>query len=231
MSEIQPSNSPAQENVSSSPQESVNDAPILLRNDCNGVVTLTLNRPDKYNALSEALLDRLHEELEQIAQDDHARVVVINANGKAFCAGHDLKQMRKDSKRADLERLFARCSTVMQCIGALPQPVIAAVNGVATAAGCQLVATCDLAITSDQARFAVSGINIGLFCSTPAVALSRAVGKKQALEMLMLGDFIDAHKAADIGLVNRVVHHDSLAEETETIATLRSADGALNYAL
>ena len=183
---------------------------ILLRHDEASVAILTLNRPDKFNALSEAMLDALTVELDRIKEDESVRVVVMMANGRAFCAGHDLKEMRAQTNRAYLETLFSKCSGVMQRIGALPQPVIAVVQGMATAAGCQLVATCDLAITSDQAKFAVSGINIGLFCSTPAVALSRSLSKKHALEMLMLGEFIDANKALEFGLVNRVVPHDDI---------------------
>lgn len=183
---------------------------ILLRHDEASVAMLTLNRPDKFNALSEAMLDALTLELDRIKVDESIRVVLIMANGRAFCAGHDLKEMRAQTNRDYLETLFAKCSGVMQRIGELPQPVIAAVQGMATAAGCQLVATCDLAITSDQAKFAVSGINIGLFCSTPAVALSRSLSKKHALEMLMLGEFIDANKALEFGLVNRVVPHEDI---------------------
>ena len=177
----------------------------VLRDDRDGVVTLRLNRPLQFNALSEAMLDALHRALSDIADDAGVRCVVLGAEGKAFCAGHDLREMRGTPELAYYQALFARCSTVMQAIQALPVPVIARVHGVATAAGCQLVGSCDLAIASDAARFAVSGINVGLFCSTPAVALSRNVSCKRAFDMLVTGRFIDAATAADWGLVNEAV--------------------------
>lgn len=170
----------------------------------NGVQTLTLNRPAQYNALSEELLDALAAALDRAAADAAVRVVVLAAAGKAFCAGHDLKQMRgrdRDYQRA----LFAKCSAVMTRLPRLPQPVIARVHGMATAAGCQLVASCDLAVAAAGAQFAVSGVRVGLFCSTPAVALSRNVARKRAMEMLLTGDFVDAGAALQYGLVNRVV--------------------------
>ncbi|SDD99599.1 enoyl-CoA hydratase [Paraburkholderia lycopersici] len=169
-----------------------------------GVVRLTLNRPDAFNALSEALIDALQAELAALAKSD-ARVVVIAAAGRAFCAGHDLREMRAAPSHGYYARLFERCSKMMLAIQKMPQPVIARVQGVATAAGCQLVAMCDLAVAADSARFAVSGINLGLFCSTPAVPLSRNVSRKAAFEMLMTGEFIDAQAALREGLVNRVV--------------------------
>ncbi len=190
----------------------------LLERRRDGIATLTLNRPRQYNALSAALLDRLHASLDAIAADESVRVVVIAAAGSAFCAGHDLKEMRALGSQAEVEALFSRCSAFMRKIVALPQPVIAQVNGLATAAGCQLVAQCDLAVASADARFAVSGVNLGLFCSTPAVALSRNLGRKRAAEMLMTGEFIDAETALDWGLVNRVSPADRLEETVRDLA-------------
>jgi enoyl-CoA hydratase/carnithine racemase len=178
---------------------------VLLREDAGGVCTLTLNRPNQYNALSEELLQELQIALDAIAADESVRVVVIAGNGPAFCAGHDLKQMRARPQKDYYSQLFAQCSRIMTSITRIPQPVIARVHGIATAAGCQLVAQCDLAVASDNARFAVSGINVGLFCSTPSVALTRNVLRKQAMEMLLTGDFIDAQTAVQRGLVNRAV--------------------------
>lgn len=183
----------------------INEEPVLLRHDEGGIATLTLNRPGQYNALSEAMLAALQGELDRLADDRSIRVVVLAANGKAFCAGHDLKEMRARPDRAYYAELFRRCSRMMLSLIRLPQPVIARVHGIATAAGCQLVATCDLAVAADTARFATSGINVGLFCSTPAVAVSRNLPRKQALQMLLTGDFMDAQTALQWGLVNRVV--------------------------
>ena len=181
------------------------DDPVLLRHDDpRGVVTVTLNRPQAFNALSEAMLDALQAELEVLARDEKVRVLVIAASGKAFCAGHDLREMRASPSLAYYQQLFARCARVMQAIQQLPVPVIAKVHGVATAAGCQLVASCDLAVALRSARFAVSGVNLGLFCSSPAVALSRNMGRKEAFEMLVTGEFIDAAEAQRRGLVNRL---------------------------
>lgn len=179
--------------------------PQLLFDRNENIVTLTLNRPGQFNALSESLIEALQAALDEIGADASVRAVVIAGAGKAFCAGHDLKEMRANHSLAYMQGLFRQCGKVMTTIARLPQPVIARVHGVATAAGCQLVASCDLAVAADVARFAVSGINVGLFCSTPAVALSRNIGRKQALEMLLTGDFIDAAEAARRGLVNRVV--------------------------
>jgi enoyl-CoA hydratase/carnithine racemase len=179
--------------------------PALVREDAAGVVSLRLNRPGHLNALSDALLAALQGELDAIAEDDAARCVVISGAGKAFCAGHDLREMRSQARLGYYEGLFARCGRVMQSIQALPVPVIARVHGVATAAGCQLVASCDLAIAADTARFAVSGVNLGLFCSTPAVALSRNVSAKRSFDMLVTGRFIDARTAIDWGLINDAV--------------------------
>lgn len=183
---------------------------ILLREDVAGVAVLTLNQPQTRNALSEAMLEALGDALAAIAHDESVRAVVLAANGPAYCAGHDLKELSRhrsesDGGRAYFKRIMTMCSTMMQQIVTLPQPVIAAVQGTATAAGCQLVASCDLAIASRAAKFATPGVHIGLFCSTPMVALSRNVSRKHAMEMLLTGDLISAEEAARIGLINRVV--------------------------
>lgn len=191
---------------------------LLLRHDAKGIATLTLNRPKQYNALSEELLTALQSTLEAIEQDQSVRVVVIAGSGPAFCAGHDLKQMRANPRKDYYDALFAQCSAVMQTISRIPQPVIARVHGIATAAGCQLVAQCDLAVASDNAKFAVSGINVGLFCSTPSVPLGRNLLRKQAMEMLLTGDFIDAPTAKDYGLLNRVVPLDQLDQAVSELA-------------
>jgi enoyl-CoA hydratase/carnithine racemase len=194
------------------------EEPLIMRTqDARGVVTLTLNRPKAFNALSEAMLVQLKRELDSIGGDESVRVVVVAAEGKAFCAGHDLKEMRADPSMGYYERLFAQCSEVMLAIPRLPVPVIARVQGIATAAGCQLVAMCDLAVASSAARFAVSGVNVGLFCSTPGVALSRNILRKQAFEMLVTGDFISAHDAKTRGLVNRVAEPEQLDAELENL--------------
>ena len=184
--------------------------PLLLREARDGVVTLRMNRPSQFNALSEAMLDALQNALDAVAADPAVRCVVLAGEGKAFCAGHDLREMRAQPSLDYYKALFARCGRVMQTIQALPVPVIARVQGIATAAGCQLVASCDLAIAANSARFAVSGINVGLFCATPAVALSRNVSSKRAFDMLVTGRFIDAATAADFGLVNDAVPDDEL---------------------
>ncbi len=186
---------------------------ILLRAEDGPVVTLTLNDPAQYNTLSETMLGALEREIAEIGGRGDLKALVIAASGKAFCAGHNLKEMRATPERAYYETLFARCSRFMQSLVALPVPVIARVQGLATAAGCQLVATCDMAVAAEEARFAVSGVNLGLFCSTPSVALSRAVNPKRAFEMLSTGDFIDAATAVDWGLVNRAVPADRLDTE------------------
>lgn len=185
-------------------------APLLLRTEQAGVVSLCLNRPQQFNPLSEALLGALQDQIDGIAEDRRVRCVVIRASGKAFCAGHDLREMRAHPDQDYYRALFARCGHFMQSLQALPVPVIAAVQGLATAAGCQLVGACDLAIAADDARFAVSGINVGLFCSTPAVALSRNVSAKRAFDLLVTGRFIDAATAADWGLINACVPHSDL---------------------
>ena len=191
--------------------------PVLLSRASAGVVHLTLNRPQQFNALSEELLADLAAALDRIAADGSARVVVIGGAGKAFCAGHDLKQMRANPRLEYYQRLFADCARMMRRIQSLPQPVIARVHGIATAAGCQLVAMCDLAVAATEARFAVSGINTGLFCSSPAVALTRNIGRKPSFEMLVTGEFIDAATAQARGLVNQVV---PLSDLDDAIARL-----------
>ena len=193
--------------------------PVLLPElSDTGVLTLTLNRPRVFNALSEDLLDALKSALESAAADSAVRVVIVRAAGRAFCAGHDLKEMRARPDRAYYTRLFDRCSAMMKTITSMPQPVIAQVHGIAAAAGCQLVAACDLAVAGESAVFATNGINNGLFCSTPSVALSRAVARKHAFEMLFTGDFISAARAAEIGLVNRTAPDDGLDEATRDLA-------------
>jgi enoyl-CoA hydratase/carnithine racemase len=196
------------------------EAPVLLRLE-RETAFLTLNRPAQYNPLSEEMLAALHARLEALATDSSVRLVVLSAAGKAFCAGHDLKQMKANPSLKYYQQLFDDCSRLMLRIQSLPQPVIARVQGLATAAGCQLVAMCDLAIAADNARFAVSGINVGLFCATPSVALSRNLGRKAAFEMLVTGESIDAATAARLGLINRCVAADRLDEEIDIlIATI-----------
>jgi enoyl-CoA hydratase/carnithine racemase len=192
--------------------------PILLRTQADGVCTLTLNRPAQYNALSDALLAELQQALNEIAADGSIGVVVLAANGKAFCAGHDLKEMRKRPEQAYYDALFDTCSRVMLSLTRLPQPVIARVQGVATAAGCQLVASCDMAVASTTAGFGTSGINTGLFCMTPGVALSRKVGRKDALEMLFTGEIVPAERALAMGLINRVVPPERLDDSVNELA-------------
>lgn len=205
--------------------------PYVLRDDQAGVTTLTLNRGDKFNPLSEEMLAALQAEVDAIAQDASVRVVVLAAHGKAFCAGHDLKQMRASPSATYYKQLFDQCSKLMLAIQQMPQPVIARVQGIATAAGCQLVAMCDLAVASSSAKFAVSGVNYGLFCSTPSVGLSRNMGRKQAMEMLLTGEFIDAATALARGLVNRVVDADALDTEIATLTTSILAKPAVAIAM
>ncbi|MFM1859126.1 MAG: hypothetical protein RL133_626 [Pseudomonadota bacterium] len=183
-----------------------------------GLIRLTLNRPDAFNALSEAMLADLGAALKTIAADSSARVVVLAAQGRAFCAGHDLREMRASPSEDYYQRLFAQCTEVMMTIQQMPQPVIAEVQGVATAAGCQLVAMCDLAVASEKARFAVSGINLGLFCATPSVPLSRNLSRKQALELLLTGDFLSAEDARERGLINQVVPAEALTDAAVGLA-------------
>jgi enoyl-CoA hydratase/carnithine racemase len=203
--------------------------PMLLRRDEDGVAWLTLNRPAQRNALSVELMTALQDAIDAIAQDRAVKVVVIAANGPGFCAGHDLREMRANPGRQHYEALFQQCSRLMTGIVRLPKPVIARVHGIAAAAGCQLVATCDLAVASSEARFAVNGINLGLFCSTPMVALTRAVGRKPAMEMLMTGDLVSAEHAKSIGLVNRVVAPERLDDEVRALA--RQLAGKLGLAV
>jgi enoyl-CoA hydratase/carnithine racemase len=191
--------------------------PILLRQDDRGVVTLTLNRPAQFNSLSKDMLTALQAALDAVALDRTARVVVIAGAGKAFCAGHDLKEMRANRDRAFIRSLFDECSRMMLTITRLPQPVIARVHGIATAAGCQLVGMCDLAVAAETAQFATSGIRVGLFCATPGVAVSRNVSRKRVLEMLLTGEFINARTALDFGLVNRVVPQEELDSEVRRL--------------
>jgi enoyl-CoA hydratase/carnithine racemase len=192
------------------PSTTISPASLLLFETTEGVATLTLNRPGQFNALSGALIDEMQATLDRVAADRGIRAVVLAANGRGFCSGHDLKEIRAMTDVAEVEALFARCSRMMMTIAKLPQPVIAKVHGLATAAGCQLVATCDLAVASTAATFATPGVNIGAFCSTPGVALGRAVGRKPAMEMLLTGEAIGAERAREIGLVNRVVAPEAL---------------------
>ena len=201
---------------------------MLLRADAGGVARLTLNRPEARNALSIGLMTALEEAFVSIADDPGVRVVVLAANGPAFCAGHDLRELRTD---ADTQSVFAQCGRLMQRIISLPKPVIARVHGIATAAGCQLVATCDLAIAADTARFATPGVNIGLFCSTPMVALSRAVSRKSAMEMLLTGDMLSAARAHEIGLINRCVPEAVLDAEVDRLAGAIAAKSPLTLAI
>lgn len=192
--------------------------PLVSSEYSDHVLTLTLNRPARLNPLSEEMLIALQDALDGAAKAPEVRVVILAASGKAFCAGHDLREMRSIEDEAEHRALFDRCGRMMQTVTGMDTPVIAQVQGLATAAGCQLVAACDLATASTTARFAVSGINVGLFCSTPAVPLSRNLSRKRALEMLLTGDFIDAPTALDWGLINRVVAPEDLAGETRALA-------------
>jgi enoyl-CoA hydratase/carnithine racemase len=208
-----------------------NTEPVLLAAREGGVLRLMLNRPAARNALSVALMTALARALEGAASDKQCRVVVIAGAGPAFCAGHDLRELRADDSRAAYERTFAQCSELMLQIVRLSKPVIAEVHGIATAAGCQLVATCDLAVAADNARFATPGVNIGLFCSTPMVALTRAVGRKAAMEMLLTGELVDAATAKSLGLVNRVVPPAELTAATMALARQIAAKSALTVAI
>jgi len=205
--------------------------PVLLEALGRGVLRLTLNRPAQRNALSVELMTALTEALDRAAADRNVRVVVIAGAGPAFCAGHDLREMRSDNRREAYAAAFAQSSALMLKIVQLPKPVIAEVHGVATAAGCQLVASCDLAVAAEEARFATPGVNIGLFCSTPMVALSRAVGRKAAMEMLLTGELISAARACEIGLVNRVVPSTGLRAAVDTLAREISGKSAFTVAI
>ncbi|MGB3070103.1 MAG: enoyl-CoA hydratase [Ottowia sp.] len=195
----------------------ITDSPVLHQRDARGVHVLTLHQPKSFNVLSETVLTQLQSHLAEIAADESARALVIAAEGKAFCAGHDLKQMKANPQQAYYQRLFAQCSKMMLAILKLPVPVIARVQGLATAAGCQLVAQCDLAVAADTARFGVNGIDVGLFCATPSVPLVRNLPAKQAMEMLLTGGFIDAAEALARGLVNRVVPASELDTAIEEL--------------
>lgn len=198
---------------------------ILERHDTDAVCHLRLNAPERLNALSDEMLAALQSQIDSLRTDPSVRAVVISGAGKAFCAGHDLRQMTagrqaEDGGKACFKDLFDRCARVMTGLQRLPQPVIAQVHGIATAAGCQLVASCDMAVAAEGTRFGVNGVNIGLFCSTPMVALSRAIPRKQAFEMLVTGQFIDAPRAEALGLVNKVVPPEALETETRALAAL-----------
>lgn len=207
------------------------DTPYVLRTDHSGITTLTLNRGERFNPLSEEMMAALQAEIDAIAADPAVRVVVLAAQGKAFCAGHDLKQMRASPSADYYKKLFAQCSKLMLAIQQMPQPVIARVQGIATAAGCQLVSMCDLAVAASDARFAVSGVNYGLFCSTPSVGLARNLPRKQAMEMLLTGEFIDAQTALERGLVNRVVSQDALDGEIARLTSSILAKPAVAIAM
>jgi enoyl-CoA hydratase/carnithine racemase len=207
------------------------NAPLLLRDDQDGIATLTLNRPQSRNALSIGLMHAFDNELASIASDPATHVVVIAAAGPAFCAGHDMREMRATPTREAYDAVFTLSCRLMQRIVELPKPVIARVHGAASAAGCQLVATCDLAIAGEAARFATPGVDIGLFCSTPMVALSRAVGRKAAMEMLLTGELIDAHRAREIGLVNRVVPDAELDAAVTALARQIAGKSPLTIAI
>lgn len=210
----------------------MSDEPLVLRHDDAGVTTLTLNRPGARNALSLSMLEALRAACGDLAADPGVRVVILAGAGPAFCAGHDLKELRaNDFGESYSEALFGECAELMQEIVRLPKPVIARVHGIATAAGCQLVATCDLAVAAEDARFATPGVNIGLFCSTPMVALSRNVAPKQAMEMLLTGDLIDAPTALRFGLINAAVPADELAARTADLARRIAEKSPLTLAI
>jgi enoyl-CoA hydratase/carnithine racemase len=211
--------------------DGLHDSPILTLQIDSGVAWLTLNRPHARNALSQKLMAALQDALDALAGEDAARVLVIAGAGPAFCAGHDLRELRAEPSRAAHQALFAQCSKLMTGIVRLPKPVIACVHGIATAAGCQLVASCDLAVAATSAKFATPGVNIGLFCSTPMVALSRAVGRKAAMEMLLTGDLVDAAQARALGLINRVTPDADLQAETLGLARQIAAKSPLTLAI
>ncbi|MCI5041636.1 MAG: enoyl-CoA hydratase [Donghicola eburneus] len=197
---------------------------ILERRDADAIAHLKMNAPERLNALSDEMLAALQEQIDQLKDDTSIRAVILSGEGKGFCAGHDIKQMTagrqaEDGGKAYFQNLFARCTNVMTGLQSLPQPVIAQVHGIATAAGCQLVASCDLAVAADGTKFGVNGVNIGLFCSTPMVALSRNIPRKQAFELLTTGQFVDAARAAELGLINRAVPLEALEAETRALAS------------
>ncbi|MDE0058636.1 MAG: enoyl-CoA hydratase [Defluviicoccus sp.] len=207
-----------------------NDAPVLRR-DADGIATLVLNRPAARNALSSAAMAALQAEIDSIAAEPSVRVLVIGANGPAFCAGHDMRELRANPSKEAVAALFGESGKLMLSLIRLPKPVIARVQGTATAAGCQLVASCDLAVASSDAKFATPGVEIGLFCSTPMVAISRNVPRKRMMEMLLTGDAIDAETAAEYGLVNRVVAPEALEAETNALAARIAQKSALTVAI
>jgi enoyl-CoA hydratase/carnithine racemase len=213
------------------PKGAPTEEALIVRADLGGIVTLRMNRPQQLNALSEAMLEALQREIDAIATQSETRCVVIAGAGRAFCAGHDLAEMQAHRRLDYYQALFGRCGLLMQSIRALSIPVIARVHGIATAAGCQLVGACDLAIAADSARFAVSGINVGLFCSTPSVALSRNVSTKRAFDMLVTGRFIDAKTAADWGLINEAVPESELdaAIARKTAEIVAKSPAAMRY--
>jgi enoyl-CoA hydratase/carnithine racemase len=194
------------------------EPPVLLREEGDGICTLTMNRPARMNLLTREMLNALQDAFDSLMRDTDTRVVILAGAGKGFCAGHDLKEIRALEEQAKINELFAKCGRMMQTINALPQPVIARVQGAAAAAGCQLVAQCDLAVASEAAKFATPGVTWGFFCSTPGVAVSRNLSRKRAMEMLLTGDMVDAHKALEWGLVNQVVPHDTLDDATMALA-------------
>ena len=198
--------------------ENIKTEPVLLRRDDQGITTLTLNRPHQFNALSEQMLDALQVTLDEIGQDESVRTIILAGAGKSFCGGHDLKEMRTHPDEEYYRYLFNKCGAMMLTMTQIPQPVIARVHGIATAAGCQLVANADLAVASTDATFATSGINLGLFCSTPGVPLSRNMLRKHAMEMLLTGEFVSAERAAKLGLINRVVEPDLLDNQVMSMA-------------
>jgi len=204
---------------------------LLLRETLGPITRLTLNRPTAYNALSLALMERLIDTLDQLADDRSVQVIILRGAGRGFCAGHDLKELTEGADAALQARTFTTCSTLMMKVSAVPQPVIAEVHGIATAAGCQLVASCDLAISSNDARFATPGVNIGLFCSTPMVALTRTIAPKHAMEMLLTGDMIDAQRAYAMGLVNRTVAGEQLEATTLALAGQLAAKSSATLAI
>ena len=205
----------AEKQITETIQES--ESPVLEVQE-GGIVRLTLNRPDQFNSLSEAMLITLQGKLNAIAENKDARLVILQGAGKAFCAGHDLKEMIATRKESFYKSLFKQCSRMMMTLNKMPQPVIARVHGIATAAGCQLVGACDLAVASEDARFATSGINVGLFCSTPSVPVSRNIPRKHAMELLLTGDFIDANTALKWGLINRIAKLEKIDEEVQKLS-------------
>ena len=205
----------AEKQITETAQES--ESPVLEEQE-NGIVRLTLNRPKQFNSLSETMLEKLQEKIDAIAENKDARLVILQGAGNAFCAGHDLKEMIATRKESYYKSLFQQCSRMMMMLNKIPQPVIARVHGIATAAGCQLVGACDLAVASEDARFATSGINVGLFCSTPSVPVSRNIPRKQAMELLLTGEFIDANTALKWGLINRIAPGEKLDEEVQKLA-------------